>query len=234
MAITQTSKSALSNGIPMGSMDNPTMTGTWWNPNTGHKFTVKDTFFEDGNFIVMTTDGQRLDYNVIQNYVQYTGHPDEVPKNLKKVESLPDEVINELNEPLGNIYQDIASPIVADNLTPNIGQNIGPSVDMSIISRILDQFDPPQLDATLTWDKAPKEQLNTLVNALNIKPELISQYYINKLDMNAIFLMTKAAIISFINKQLNIENPLQETSRSSKSRRKTKSENIDEQEISER
>lgn len=50
--------------------DGPIMSGTWYNPKTGHKFTVRDCFFEDNNFIVMATNGQRYDYNTIQHYIQ--------------------------------------------------------------------------------------------------------------------------------------------------------------------
>lgn len=56
-------------GIQFGG-DGPMMSGTWYNPKTGHKFTVRDCFFEDNNFIVMATNGQRYDYNTIQHYIQ--------------------------------------------------------------------------------------------------------------------------------------------------------------------
>ena len=51
-------------------LDGPIMTGTWYNPKTGDKFTVRDTYFEDNNYMVITTDGRRMDYNMIQNYVK--------------------------------------------------------------------------------------------------------------------------------------------------------------------
>ena len=52
-------------GIMMSADGAPMMSGTWVNPQTGHEFTVRDCFFQDGNFMVQTTDGRMLDYNTI-------------------------------------------------------------------------------------------------------------------------------------------------------------------------
>lgn len=50
----------------------PIMDGTWFNPKTGDRFTVRDSFFEDNNYVVVTTDGRTLTYNQFQNYVKDT------------------------------------------------------------------------------------------------------------------------------------------------------------------
>ena len=47
--------------------DGPMIEGTWFNPDTGDRFTVRDSFFEDNNYTVLTTDGRTLNYNQIQN-----------------------------------------------------------------------------------------------------------------------------------------------------------------------
>jgi hypothetical protein len=52
------------------SIDGPVMTGTWYNPKNGDSFTVRDTYFEDNQYMVITTDGRRMDYNMIQNYIK--------------------------------------------------------------------------------------------------------------------------------------------------------------------
>ena len=36
--------------------EGPVMQGTWYNPNTGDAFTVRDSFFEDNQYVVTTTD----------------------------------------------------------------------------------------------------------------------------------------------------------------------------------
>lgn len=99
--------------------DGPVMSGTWFNPKTGHKFTVRDCFFQDGQFLVQTMEGQTLDYNTIQNYIQVTdqdGHsmePDEslmVTKNERVRSELPAEVSSILDTDLGDDFSDMIDP----------------------------------------------------------------------------------------------------------------------------
>jgi hypothetical protein len=59
----------MNNGI-MFNADAPTMDGHWYNPGSEDNFTVKDTFFEDGQYKVLTTDGRLLGYDQIQYYVK--------------------------------------------------------------------------------------------------------------------------------------------------------------------
>lgn len=97
--------------------EGPMMSGTWYNPQTGHKFTVRDCFFEDNNFIVIATNGQRYDYNTIQHYIQCTdkdGKPMEpdssvmAPRNQQVKTTLPPEVSSILAE--DNEYADLMTP----------------------------------------------------------------------------------------------------------------------------
>ena len=55
--------------------EGPVMSGTWYNPKTGDSFTVEDSYFQDNQYLVKTTDGRMLDYNFIQNYKFYTLFP---------------------------------------------------------------------------------------------------------------------------------------------------------------
>ena len=57
----------MNNGINFA-MEGPMMEGTWYNTITGDSFTVRDTYFENNQLMVATTDGRMLDYNIIQNY----------------------------------------------------------------------------------------------------------------------------------------------------------------------
>ena len=45
--------------------EGPILSGHWYNPSTGDSFTVKDTYFEDNNLYVITTDGRRMNYDMI-------------------------------------------------------------------------------------------------------------------------------------------------------------------------
>ena len=35
--------------------EGPVMQGTWYNPTTGDAFTVRDSFFEDNQYVITTT-----------------------------------------------------------------------------------------------------------------------------------------------------------------------------------
>lgn len=116
--------------------DGPIMSGTWFNPQTGHKFTVRDCFFEDGNFIVMATNGQRYDYNTIQNYIQCNDadgkaiEPDEsvmAPQAQRTKDSLPPEVANILatdteNDPYADLMIPEDKEIVENPLTKGLAK----------------------------------------------------------------------------------------------------------------
>ena len=82
--------------------EGPVMTGTWYNPHTGDAFTVRDSFFEDNQYVVTTTDGRYFRYDQLQNYIQ----SDMKLEDLKKMkvektpvkEELPSEVANLISE----------------------------------------------------------------------------------------------------------------------------------------
>ena len=82
----------LRNGLTFG-MEGPNMEGTWYNPQTGDSFTVRNSFFEDNQYIVQTTDGRILGYNQIQNYIK-SDNPTEIQESSfkKQTTELPPEV----------------------------------------------------------------------------------------------------------------------------------------------
>lgn len=49
------------------------VSGTWMNPTTGHKFTVKDCVFENGELLIISTDGQHISGRMFADYVQDMG-----------------------------------------------------------------------------------------------------------------------------------------------------------------
>lgn len=121
------------NGMMFGN-EGPVMQGTWYNPNTGDAFTVRDSFFEDNQYVVTTTDGRYLKYNQIQNYVQTDMKLEDLKKrnieNQKKEEALPAEVAN-LIENFDSVdpYAEMMSPddLMIGNAKPislgNLGDN---------------------------------------------------------------------------------------------------------------
>lgn len=115
------------NGMMFGG-EGPVMQGTWYNPNTGDAFTVRDSFFEDNQYTVMTTDGRYLGFNQLQNYIQ----TDMKLEDLKKIKSekqntvkeeLPAEVADLITENGGDPYAGMMTPedMMIGNNKPNLG-----------------------------------------------------------------------------------------------------------------
>ena len=131
-------------------MDGPIMSGTWVNPKTGHKFTVKDTYFEDTGFKIMTTAGQILDYSMIENYVQENLAPGEKPVEWDKVNAnnnkntysdLPPEIANELLTENTGIYNPLDVPLsTPGNNNENKPVNGIVSNNYTIIDKALSKY----------------------------------------------------------------------------------------------
>ena len=122
-------------------MDNLTISGTWVNPKTGHRFEVRDCYWEDGIYKVQTKAGQVLDFAALENYVQENLQPGEKPMEISSNNSnnglggnIPSEVLSELlpddnsnnneNE-LNSISPDEVSLIYGNDLPPTglLGNN---------------------------------------------------------------------------------------------------------------
>jgi hypothetical protein len=209
-----------SNGITFNGDGGPIMTGTWFNPQTGHKFTVRDCYFQDNQFMVLTTDGQTLDYNTIQNYVQATdaqGKSQEPDNSLMKpqTEEIPPEVAammandDDMLTPedkqlldgsvsLGNINQPQSRRINLDAqiATPQVDE------DMAMTTRVLKRHSVPKLSVGIDW-KSPVKQIETLVDILGIDPDTIAQYYIAQLSSEELLAQAREALVAHINKIVN-------------------------------
>lgn len=197
----------MNNGITFGDQG-PLMEGTWYNPSTGDSFTVRDSFFEDGQYMVTTMDGRMLGYNMIQNYIK-SDKPINIPKKPQE-ESLPSEVesliasdnFNELeadtdiygiNGPkLGNINKPLPYSIQEETPPFNIG----------IIKKALDKCSRPQVDCSITWNDFPKKQIEMLSEIMEIDTKEIVEWYASQLDTTQIAIAIHNSIVSYINDQL--------------------------------
>lgn len=175
-------------------MDGPVMTGTWYNPKNGDSFTVRDTYFEDNNYMVMTTDGRRLDYNFIQNYIKSdTPLPKmEQPKQSPKIE-VGD--INTVNEGIITSNDEL---ILSDDLlllqNKTIPQNEFDSVHISsqrvvkdivkekrsdnyyIIEKAFSKVKPPKFDIVVKWSDFPTKEIDMLTNIMDVSIDEIKDY----------------------------------------------------------
>lgn len=186
----------------------PVMEGTWWNPKTGHKFTVRDSFFQDGIFTVMTTDGRMLDYNMIQDYVQYIGKDqDEVysKPNLGTINNLPPEVADLIEPALPadwkpTVYE---TPVEPKNTIVDYKATI---VDYDIIDRVLKDHPVPGCDVKLNW-LVPSAQLSTLTDILHVDASSIIEYYISKIDIEGMKKAFEESIRAYLTPKAPEETP---------------------------
>lgn len=198
----------MNNGIMFGDQG-PLMEGTWYNPTTGDSFTVRDSFFEDGQYMVTTTDGRMLGYNMIQNYIK-SDKPLNVQKNIDS-EDLPDSVINELENQIFT-NDDIYGVNVNNPLTPSLGnlnkplpysiQNETLSFNVGIIKKALDKYTRPQVDCNIVWNNFPKKEIQMLNEIMEIDTKEIVEWYVNQLDTAEIAIAIHNSIVSYINDQL--------------------------------
>lgn len=172
---------SFSNGIMMG--DVPVMTGTWVNPNTGNRFTVKECLMEDSQWVVYTTDGRRIGYDMLQNYVRDVDAKSDkditVPKTSPKTEKPAYEAYNKMLE--GLVSPDDA--YLADEVStprPNqVQQSSTPEYD--ILDRAFKKIMLPQVKTTLSWDKKSLTQVQTLNEMMGISLDMIAEYLMRKL-----------------------------------------------------
>lgn len=188
----------LNNGIVFGDQG-PLMDGTWYNPSTNDSFTVKDSFFEDGQYIVTTTDGRMLGYDMIQNYIK-TDKP--ITVNTAN-DNIPNEVINEIDDSifidddiydnkqtLGNLNQ--VNYSIATPTTTNEG----------IIEKALSKANKPQVAASIKWTDFPKKHIEMLNEIMGIDTKEIVEWYTKQLDTTEIAIAIHNSLVSYINDQL--------------------------------
>lgn len=114
--------------------EGPMLEGHWYNPKTGDSFTVRDTFFEDNNLIVMTTDGRRMNYDMISKYVK-TDKPMPKQKPVAKKQEIPQSILNQVLPTTNN--GQLNQPIKKNNydnlLTDEDKKLLGVDIDPGIL-----------------------------------------------------------------------------------------------------
>lgn len=184
--------------------EGPMMSGTWYNPTTGDSFTVADSFFQDNQYLVKTTDGRMLDYNFIQHYVK-SDKP--IPKMTqpKKQESLPAEVAN-LIAPQVDMLEDDLALISGKNLgnLGTISQPISAGVtydnpNKMIIDKALSKRPIPIIISTIEWMQFPRKELDMLMDVMDVDRNEILEWYMSKLDLNAIKESIKCSLNEYFN-----------------------------------
>lgn len=205
--------------------DGPIMSGHWYNHKTGDSFTVRDCFFEDNNLIVTTTDGRRLDYNMVSNYVKTEKPmPKQTPQQQMPGNNIPQSILSEIDNGGNNdllLADDIAllnNPLTNPMPQSNIAlgnirtiNNQAPqqpvvSEDEMLINRILKRTKGPQVEFTISWPCFPEKQIEML-DMMAIEPEDIAEYYIKELSTESIVESIKQLVRKVIMAKLAPQEP---------------------------
>ena len=142
------------------------MTGTWVNPTTGDKFTVKDCLVEDNNqAVVYTTDGRRLNLDMVSSYIQDT--------NGGEIPTTP-SISNINQDPL-----DIVLPCDKINSAIQYYAQAGKepkSQNDIILDRAFANIELPPISISIKWEKKAGVKLENLHDLMNISYEDIASY----------------------------------------------------------
>lgn len=202
--------------------EGPIMDGTWYNPQNGDSFTVRDTFFENNQLIVKTTDGRMLDYNFIQNYVKSD-------KPIQKIDKQPD-IPKEVSDLL---IKDDNSGMLEDDknlIRPNLGniseqrnQAQQQDTDLAIIVKALSKRAKPVIDFNIKWNEYPENEIDMLMNLMEIDKDKIINYYTSNIDIQLIKNDIQKSLEKYINKKITkVEPPKTEPTEQPKKTKKSK------------
>ena len=210
--------------------EGPVMQGTWYNPHTGDAFTVRDSFFEDNQYVVTTTDGRYFRYDQLQNYIQSDMKLEDLKKmkveNTTVKEELPSEVANLIsddsysgmmlpedealiNKPhsFGNIASPTNTPVINRGQITDEPKN----VNNTIIEKALKSASKPDFSINVKWNDYPEKQIEMLKDIMEIPVDEIVEWYLNNIQLEDFIMVFKAAIddkIRFGNKAAMIEGKI--------------------------
>lgn len=212
----------INSGLTFGS-EGPMMEGTWYNTRTGDSFTVRDSFFEDNQFVITTTDGRYLKYEQIQDYIK-SDKPIEMKKPEPKQEALPVEVAGLLEDAnyddmimeddlamiqgqptnsLGNLNR--PNPMLVEQ--PSGWQPAPAQVNTNydIISKALSKRTLPDFQIGIDWLACPVKEMNMLIDLMDVQEQEIVDWYLSQVDVQTTTLMIKEVIRDYLMKQLHPE-----------------------------
>lgn len=205
--------------------EGPILSGHWYNPSTGDSFTVRDTYFEDNNLFVITTDGRRLNYDIISKYVQSDKPLPKQPSITQNTQqsNIPNDILSEIVPTVQNNNDDLLLPedlALINNQQSEKPKNLGNihqqqtfapqqpvvSEDEMLINRILKRTKGPQVEFTISWPCFPEKQIEML-DMMSIEPEDIAEYYIKELSTESIVESIKQLVHKVIMAKLAPQEP---------------------------
>jgi hypothetical protein len=202
--------------------EGPMVQGTWVNPTTGDSFTVRDSFFEDNQYVVTTTDGRYIRYDQLQHYIQAD------PKSINGIKEAAANRVN--NEPLpaevssliatdDNVAETMITPedyeLIYGNKSKSLGnlndntRHIAPAhahatapavtalpenMNTAIIKKALNNSEQPKFNVVLSWDNYPAKQIEMLYDIMGISEEEILEWYLDNIQMDDVITAIKDSI----------------------------------------
>lgn len=191
----------------------PIADGFWVNRRTGKYVNVRDSYFEGDQYMVVTTDGERLDYNQFQEYVKCDSEKNarSISDSIKKSnqpsstksrnpEALPPEVQSLLEgDGFENPPEDLILPEDVEAIAPRKNPTPkGVNIEHEVVRKVLGKFGPLPFDIKVSKESLPVPQLKTLVEILEVPPRSIAEYYLENLDSNSILLAIREQLTSLI------------------------------------
>ena len=212
-------------GMSFGS-EGPVIQGTWVNPTSGDSFTVRDSFFEDNQYIVTTTDGRYIRYDQLQNYIQadpksIDGIKQAAASRVKEDEPLPAEISslidtddtdtsmitpedaaliygsnNSTKVSLGNLYSTPQQVVKTPKTVENMNE--------AIIKKALNNTEQPKFKINVDWNNFPTKQIEMLYDIMGISEDEIIEWYLDNIQMIDIIDTIKESIKERIRSTKNI------------------------------
>jgi hypothetical protein len=193
--------------------EGPILTGNWYNPKTGDSFTVRDTYFEDNNFYVLTTDGRRMDYNLMSQYVQSDKPIPKMAQQKPQQPQIPQEVLSQMESEGADDFmtdedrallmgspvppQQPVQPTIHPNFSGTVTQGQGESEDDMLVRRILKRASKPAITCGVKWSNFPEKQFEML-DMMAVDTEKIVEYYLQSIDLEALREEVKFGIEKYI------------------------------------
>lgn len=208
--------------------EGPILTGNWYNPKTGDSFTVRDTYFEDNNFYVLTTDGRRMDYNLMSQYVQSDKPIPKMEEQKPQTQQIPQEVLNQMESNAGDDFMTDEDRALLMGVTGElqgsqvsvqqpasiqpksvVTQGKGESEDDMLVRRILKRSTTPDVDCKVNWKSFPIKQMEML-DMMAVDVDTIVDYYIKDIDLEQLREIVKEGIRIYIEKSMYIKDQIEE------------------------
>ncbi len=173
----------------------------WWRPDGGDHFKVRDVLMGPEGMSVRTTDGRTLDGKVFETYVQ-SDVPIKIPKQaptqkINVAELDPDTPIERENSfgslkhsHPGVVFQEdtrhygMPKDPINEPLAQKPQVNDIDPIELGMIERVLGEAKFDGIKIEIEDDGNISTGISTLKNILNVKPENIEKFLVNKISQN--------------------------------------------------